>query len=85
VARRRPQRLLAVHPAGRTNWPKTLGQPQGTLSQYVNLQVLKTLQASVTATATTHRGGQGGAGLAATVMIRLLPARGRAQGHRGGN
>src|SRR5439155_6869655 len=52
--RRRPQRLLAVHPAGRTNWPVTLGQPQGTLSQYVNLQALKTLlQASVTATATT--------------------------------
>jgi Exo-beta-D-glucosaminidase Ig-fold domain len=57
-------------PAGRTNWPKTLGQPQGTLSQYVNLQVLKTLQASVTATAaTTHRGGPDGAGLAAAVMI----------------
>jgi len=55
------------------------------MSQYVNLQVLKTLQASVTATAaTTHRGDQGGGGLAATVMIRL-PARGRAQGHRGGN
>jgi hypothetical protein len=64
----------------------TLGQPQGTLSQYVNLQVLKTLQASVTATAATiHRDGPDGAGLAATVMIRLLPARGRAQGHRGGN
>jgi hypothetical protein len=56
------------------------------MSQYVNLQVLKTLQASVTATAATiHRGGPDGAGLAATVMIRLLPARGRAQGHRGGN
>ena len=26
-----------------TNWPQTLGQPQGTLSQYVNLQALKTL------------------------------------------
>ena len=48
----------------------TLGQPQGTLSQYVNLQVLKTLQASVTATATTtHRADPDGAGLAATVMI----------------
>jgi Exo-beta-D-glucosaminidase Ig-fold domain len=68
--RRRPQRLLAVHPAGRANRPKTLGQPPGTLSQYVNLQALKTLQASVTATATTtHRGGPDGAGLAATVMI----------------
>ena len=68
--RRRPQRLLAVHPAGRTNWPKTLGQPQGTPSQYVNLQVLKTLQASVTATATTtHRANPDGVGLADTVMI----------------
>ena len=49
----------------------TLGQPQGTLSQYVNLQALKTLlQVSVTATATTtHRGGPDGAGLAATVTI----------------
>ncbi len=48
----------------------TLGQPQGTLSQYVNLQALKTLQASVTATAsTTHRAGPDGAGLAATVTI----------------
>ena len=49
----------------------TLGQPQGTLSQYVNLQALKTLlQASVTASATTtHRGGPDGAGLAATVTI----------------
>ena|SRR6266704_217845 len=49
----------------------TLGQPPGTLSQYVNLQALKTLPASVTATAatTTHRGGPDGAGLAATVTI----------------
>jgi exo-1,4-beta-D-glucosaminidase len=53
----------------------TLGQPQGTLSQHVNLQVLKTLQASVTATATTiHRGGPDGAGLAATVMITSTSA-----------
>jgi exo-1,4-beta-D-glucosaminidase len=48
----------------------TLGQPQGTPSQYVNLQVLKTLQASVTATATTtHRANPDGVGLADTVMI----------------
>src|SRR6185437_5739936 len=64
--RRRPQRLLAVHPAGCTNWPKTLGQPRGTLSQDVNLQALKTPPASVTATATTHRGGPDGADLTAT-------------------
>ncbi len=54
-----------------TNWAKTLGQPQGTLSQYANLQALKTLpQASVTATATTtHRAGPNGADLATTVTI----------------
>ncbi len=64
------------HPAGRTNWPKTLGQPPGTLSQYVNLQALKTPPASVTATAaaTTHRGGPDGAGLAATVTITSTSA-----------
>ena len=91
---RRPQRLLAVHPAGRTNGPKTLGQPQGTLSQYVNLRALKTLQAGVTATAaTTRRADPDGADLTATVTITgTSPAptvgfflRGRAQGRRGGN
>jgi exo-1,4-beta-D-glucosaminidase len=54
-----------------TNWSKTLGQPQGTLSQYANLQALKTLPpASVTATATTARqAGPDGADLATTVTI----------------
>jgi exo-1,4-beta-D-glucosaminidase len=54
-----------------TNWAKTIGQPQGTLSQYANLQALKTLpQASVTATATTTRGaGPNGADLATAVTI----------------
>jgi exo-1,4-beta-D-glucosaminidase len=54
-----------------TNWSKTLGQPQGTLSQYANLQALKTLpqdQVSVTA-ATTHQSGPNGADLATTVTI----------------
>jgi len=54
-----------------TNWSQTLGQPQGTLSQYANLQALKTLpQASVAATAaTTHQAGPNGADLATTVTI----------------
>jgi hypothetical protein len=77
-----------------TNWPKTLGQPQGSLSQYANLQALKTLpQTSVTATATTtHQAGPDGADLATVTITntsahpgRLLPARGRAPGHRGRN
>jgi len=54
-----------------TNWSQTLGQPQGKLSQYANLQALKTLpQASVTATAaTTHQAGPNGADLATTVTV----------------
>ena len=54
-----------------TNWAKTLGQPQGTLSQYANLQQLQTLpQATVSATAaTTHQAGPAGADLATTVTI----------------
>jgi exo-1,4-beta-D-glucosaminidase len=54
-----------------TNWSRTIGQPQGTLSQYANLQALKTLpQASITATATTtHQAGPNGADLATTVTI----------------
>ncbi len=54
-----------------TNWSKTLGQPQGTLSQYANLQGLKTLPpATVTATATTtHQAGPNGADLATAVTI----------------
>jgi exo-1,4-beta-D-glucosaminidase len=54
-----------------TNWSKTLGQPQGTLSQYANLQQLQTLpQATITATAATaHQAGPAGADLATTVTI----------------
>ncbi len=54
-----------------TNWTKTLGQPQGILSQYANLQQLQTLpQATVSATAaTTHQAGPAGADLATTVTI----------------
>jgi exo-1,4-beta-D-glucosaminidase len=54
-----------------TNWSKTLGQPQGTLSQYANLQALKTLpQASVSvAAATQHQAGPNGADLATTVTV----------------
>ena len=53
------------------NWSKTLGQPQGTLSQYANLQALQTLpQSSVTATAaTTNQAGPDGADRATTVTI----------------
>ncbi|HET6316894.1 MAG TPA: beta-mannosidase, partial [Chloroflexota bacterium] len=54
-----------------TNWSQTLGQPQATLSQYANLQALKTLpQARIAATATTTRqAGPNGADLATTVTI----------------
>ena len=54
-----------------TNWSQTLGQPQATLSQYANLQALKTLpQASVAVTAaTTQQAGPNGADLATTVTI----------------
>jgi exo-1,4-beta-D-glucosaminidase len=54
-----------------TNWSKTLGHPQGTLSQYANLQALKTLpQASVSvAAATQHQAGPNGADLATTVTV----------------
>jgi exo-1,4-beta-D-glucosaminidase len=54
-----------------TNWSQTLGQPQATLSQYTNLQALKTLpQASITAAATTTRQpGPNGADLDTTVTI----------------
>jgi exo-1,4-beta-D-glucosaminidase len=53
------------------NWNKTLGQPQGTLSQYANLQALQTLpQSSITATATTTtQVGPAGADRATTVTI----------------
>jgi len=54
-----------------TNWSQTLGQPQATLSQYANLQALKTLpRASIAASATTTRQpGPNGADLATTVTI----------------
>jgi exo-1,4-beta-D-glucosaminidase len=53
------------------NWNKTLGQPQGTLSQYANLTGLQTLPASsVSATASTvSQAGPGGADRATTVTI----------------
>jgi len=53
------------------NWSKTLGQPQGTLSQYANLAGLQTLpQSSISATASTvTQSGPGGADRATTVTI----------------
>ena len=53
------------------NWTKTLGQPQGTLSQYANLQSLQTLpQSSISATASTaSQSGPDGADRATTVTI----------------
>jgi exo-1,4-beta-D-glucosaminidase len=55
-----------------TNWKATLGNPQGTMSQYANLTSLQSLRRStisVTA-ATTHRIGPDGANLATRVTIR---------------
>jgi len=53
------------------NWTKSLGQPQGTLSQYANLQSLQTLPASaISATAATAtQAGPAGADRATTVTI----------------
>ena len=53
------------------NWKKSLGQPNGTLSQYANLQALQTLPtSSVSATATTiTQPGPDGADRATTVTI----------------
>jgi exo-1,4-beta-D-glucosaminidase len=53
------------------NWTKTLGQPQGTLSQYANLQALQTLpQLAITAIASTaSQPGPDGADRATTVTI----------------
>jgi exo-1,4-beta-D-glucosaminidase len=53
------------------NWTKTLGQPQGTLSQYASLQALQTLpQSAISATAsTTTQAGPAGADRATTVTI----------------
>ncbi|HUZ51407.1 MAG TPA: beta-mannosidase, partial [Streptosporangiaceae bacterium] len=52
------------------NWSKTLGQPQGTISQYANLTALQSLpQSSISVTAaTTHAAGPGG-DLTTTVTI----------------
>jgi exo-1,4-beta-D-glucosaminidase len=53
------------------NWKKSLGQPNGTLSQYANLQALQTLPtSSISATATTTtQAGPAGADRATTVTI----------------
>jgi exo-1,4-beta-D-glucosaminidase len=53
------------------NWNKSLGQPQGVISQYANLQSLQTLpQSSISATATTAtQSGPDGADRATTVTI----------------
>jgi exo-1,4-beta-D-glucosaminidase len=53
------------------NWNKTLGQPQGTLSQFANLQALQTLpQSSISATASTaSQSGPDGADRATTATI----------------
>jgi exo-1,4-beta-D-glucosaminidase len=53
------------------NWKKSLGQPNGTLSQYANLQALQTLPtSSVSATASTvTQAGPAGADRATTVTI----------------
>jgi exo-1,4-beta-D-glucosaminidase len=53
------------------NWKKSLGQPNGTLSQYANLQALQTLpQSSISATATTTtQAGPADADRATTVTI----------------
>src|SRR5262249_35040362 len=53
------------------NWKKSLGQPQGTISQYANLTGLQTLpQSSITATASTvNQPGPAGADRATTVTL----------------
>jgi exo-1,4-beta-D-glucosaminidase len=53
------------------NWTKSLGQPQGVISTYANLQSLQTLpQSSITATSsTTTQSGPDGADRATTVTI----------------
>jgi len=57
--------------ADAVNWTKSLGQPQGVISTYANLQSLGTLpQSSVTATSsTTTQAGPDGADRATTVTI----------------
>jgi exo-1,4-beta-D-glucosaminidase len=53
------------------SWSKTLGQPEGTLSQYANLTGLQTLpQSSITAAVSTvSQAGPAGADRATTVTI----------------
>jgi exo-1,4-beta-D-glucosaminidase len=53
------------------SWNKTIGQPQGSISKYANLQALQTLpQSAVSVSATTaHAAGPDGADLATTVTI----------------
>jgi exo-1,4-beta-D-glucosaminidase len=53
------------------SWSKTLGQPQGSVSQYANLTGLQTLpQSSITATSSTvNQAGPDGADRATTVTI----------------
>jgi exo-1,4-beta-D-glucosaminidase len=53
------------------NWAKTLGNPQGVLSQYANLRALQTLpRSSISATASTaSQAGPDGADRATTVTI----------------
>ena len=53
------------------NWGQTIGNPQGTQSQYANLQALRSLpQAAVSVSATTaHQPGPAGADLATTVTV----------------
>jgi hypothetical protein len=67
---------LAVHPAGRDELVEDPRTAAGTLSQYANLQTLKTLlQASVAAPGTTiHRADPDGADLATTVTITITSA-----------
>src|SRR5262249_4394285 len=62
---------LLSTPADAVNGTKTLGQPQGTLSQYATLPGLKTLpQSAVSATASTvNQAGPDGADRATTVTI----------------
>ncbi|MEY9968099.1 exo-1,4-beta-D-glucosaminidase [Streptacidiphilus sp. MAP12-16] len=54
-----------------TNWTKTIGNPQGTMTQYANLKALQSLpQAGITATATTSsQAGPGGSDKLVTVTV----------------
>jgi len=70
-----PQRLLAVHPAGRGQLDQDAGPAAGTLSQYANLQALQTLpQSSISATPRRQpvRAGRHGPGHHVTITKHLL-------------